>query len=102
MLLNYARQKLATIDELKILGNTAANIGVISFVLNKIHPHDIGTILNSEGIAVRAGHHCAMPLMKRLGVAATTRISFGVYNTPDEIDALISGIKKVLTTFKHV
>lgn len=94
-----AQQKLSAIDELKILG-TQQPIGVISFTLNKIHPHDIGTILNSEGIAVRAGHHCAMPLMQRLGIAATTRISLGVYNTQAEIDVLVAGIKKVLTVFR--
>lgn len=98
-LTNYAKQKLAEINELKIIG-IPPSLSVISFTLDKIHPHDAGTILNSEGIAIRAGHHCAMPLMEYLGLAATTRASFGAYNTEAEVDILVAGIKKVLTIFR--
>jgi cysteine desulfurase/selenocysteine lyase len=72
----------------------------VSFVLDKAHPHDIGTILDSEGIAVRTGHHCCQPLMKRLGVPATARASFGMYNTLAEVDALVDGVRKVQEIFK--
>jgi cysteine desulfurase/selenocysteine lyase len=67
----------------------------VSFVLDGIHPHDVGTILDSEGIAVRAGHHCAQPVMKRFGVSATVRASFGLYNTHEEVDALVRGLHTV-------
>lgn len=95
----YACNKLAAIEKLKIISKQEP-LSVISFILNKIHPHDVGTILNNEGIAVRAGHHCAMPLMEYLGVPATTRISLAIYNKQEEIDILVTGIKKVLSTFK--
>ena len=72
---------------------------MISFVLGDIHPHDIGTILDREGIAIRAGHHCAMPLMERFNVPATARASFAFYNTKEEVDRLIEGIKTVLEVF---
>ncbi|MGH9785630.1 MAG: aminotransferase class V-fold PLP-dependent enzyme, partial [Terriglobia bacterium] len=71
----------------------------LSFVLEGIHPHDIGTILDREGIAVRAGHHCAMPVMDRFGIPATTRASFSFYNTPQEADALVAGIERVKEVF---
>jgi cysteine desulfurase/selenocysteine lyase len=98
-LLKYAKNKLASVPELKFIGNSKTQIGVISFVLDKIHPHDVGTILDSEGIAVRAGHHCAMPLMERFQIPATTRVSFGIYNTKDEIDILLKGLEKVKKVF---
>ncbi|MES2217467.1 MAG: cysteine desulfurase [Pseudomonadota bacterium] len=91
-LLVYATRKLAAIQGLKIIGTATQKIGVVSFVLEGMHPHDIGTILDDQGIAIRAGHHCAMPLMARFDVPATVRASFGLYNTHADIDALVEGI----------
>ena len=73
---------------------------MISFVLEGVHPHDIGTVLDQEGIAIRAGHHCAQPLMKRFGISATARASFAFYNTKEEVDKLIAALQKVLKVFK--
>lgn len=92
-LLQSAESKLLAIPELRMIGRAESRVGVISFVLNDIHAHDIGTVLDHEGIAVRAGHHCAMPLMERFNVPATVRASFGVYNDESDIDALISAIQ---------
>lgn len=89
----YAESKLLNIPELKIIGNAKPKVGVISFVIENIHPHDIGTVLDHEGIAVRAGHHCAMPLMQRFQVPATVRVSFGMYNHEKEIDELMAAIQ---------
>ena len=80
---------------LRIVGTAREKAAVISFVLEGIHPHDVGTVLDQEGIAVRTGHHCAQPVMDRFGVPATARASFAVYNTRDEVDALVSGLGKV-------
>ncbi len=91
-LLRYAEPKLLDIPGLRMIGTAPSKVGVISFVLDQIHPHDIGTVLDHEGIAVRAGHHCAMPLMERFHVPATVRASFGVYNQESDIDALLSAI----------
>lgn len=99
-LLAYATPKLAAIPGLRILGTAKDKLGVLSFVLEDIHPHDIGTILDHEGIAVRAGHHCAMPLMDRYQVPACVRASFGLYNSREDVDALIAGMEKVQEVFK--
>lgn len=99
-LLQYATEKLSTIPGLRIVGTAADKASLISFELEGIHPHDVGTVLNEEGIAVRAGNHCAQPTMKRFGVTATTRASFAFYNTRSEIDALAAGIRKVFEIFK--
>ncbi|MGD0037190.1 MAG: cysteine desulfurase [Bacteroidota bacterium] len=101
-LLQFATEALGTISGLKIIGTAKEKIGVISFVLEGIHPHDIGTILDQEGIAIRTGHHCAQPVMDRFGIPATARASFAFYNTLEEIDALIRGIQKVKKVFGHV
>ncbi|MBM4176778.1 MAG: cysteine desulfurase [Ignavibacteria bacterium] len=98
-LLNYATKVLSEIQELKIIGNALEKTSIISFVVKDIHPHDIGTILDNEGIAVRTGHHCTQPLMKRFNVPATTRASFAFYNTKQEIDLLAEAIKKVIKVF---
>jgi cysteine desulfurase/selenocysteine lyase len=98
--LEYATKKLQTINGLTIIGTAAKKASVISFVMNNIHPHDIGTILDQEGIAIRAGHHCAQPTMKRFGVAATARASFAFYNTKEEIDTLVKGLHKAEEIFK--
>lgn len=98
-LLGYATKVLSAVPKLRIIGTAAQKVATISFILDDIHAHDVGTILDSVGIAVRTGHHCAMPLMERFGLAATTRASFGVYNTEKEADALVAGLDKVLEVF---
>ena len=89
-----AARKLAALPGCKVLGEGADRVSVLSVVLEGIHPHDAGTVLDTLGIAVRAGHHCAQPLMRRFGVTATLRASFGAYNTPEEIDALVAGLEQ--------
>lgn len=98
-LLNYATEKLSQIEQLKIIGTATKKSAVISFVLDCAHPHDIGTLLDLEGVAVRTGQHCTEPLMKRFGIPATTRASFAVYNTYEEIDVLYNSILKVNKLF---
>jgi cysteine desulfurase/selenocysteine lyase len=82
-----------------LVGTAREKASVLSFVMEGAHPHDIGTILDQEGIAVRTGHHCAQPIMDRFGVPATARASFGLYNTREEIDTLVRGIQKVREVF---
>lgn len=94
-LLCYTLGRLSGIPGVRILGNTPHRAGAVSFVLDGIHPHDVGTILDQEGIAVRTGHHCAQPLMERFGVPATVRASLAFYNTKEDIDRLVAGIYKV-------
>jgi cysteine desulfurase/selenocysteine lyase len=98
-LLKYATKRLASIAELTIIGAKNNKAAVISFTLHDIHPHDIGTILDMEGIAIRAGHHCAMPLMDYFKLPATARASFSFYNTKNEIDVLVNGIEKIKRLF---
>ena len=98
-LLDYATGALSKIPGLRILGTAREKAGVLSFVIEGVHPHDVGTILDQEGIAIRAGHHCTQPLMERLGVPATARASLGLYNTREEIDALAAAIHKVHEVF---
>ena len=98
-LLNYATEKLSSIPSLKIIGKAKRKVPVLSFTMESAHPHDVATILDSKGIAVRAGHHCAQPLMKRLGVTATTRASMSSYNKVDEIDQLDEALKYVSKIF---
>ncbi len=98
-LLDYATAQLSGIHGVDIVGKSKSKVSVISFVMDGVHPHDIGTILDSEGIAIRTGHHCAQPIMTRLGIAATARASFAFYNTFQEIDALVRGIHKVSEVF---
>lgn len=97
-LLNYATKQLM-LPDLRIIGTAPQKVGVISFVMDGIHPHDIGTVLDSEGIAVRAGHHCAMPLMHRYNVPAMVRASFGIYNTEQDVDALVNAIESAKRIF---
>ncbi|QBG46965.1 cysteine desulfurase [Verrucomicrobia bacterium S94] len=99
-LLMYATSKLKEIDGLRIIGEAEQKAGLISFVLDDVHPHDIGQMLDAEGVAVRAGHHCAQPVMERYGVPATARASFAMYNTYQEIDVLTDAIKKTINMFK--
>jgi len=98
-MLAYATAKLAEIPQVRLIGTARRKAGVLSFVIDGIHPHDIGTVLDREGIAIRAGHHCAQPVMERYGVPATARASLACYNTKDEIDALVAGIGKVVEVF---
>ena len=98
-LLTYATAALSDIEGLRIIGTAKEKAGVVSFVFDHVHAHDIGTILDQEGVAVRAGHHCAMPAMQRFGVPATTRASFALYNTREEIDLLVKGVHKALKVF---
>jgi cysteine desulfurase/selenocysteine lyase len=98
-LLEYATAQLREIDGLRIIGEADQKAGVLSFVLDKVHPHDIGTMLDAEGVAVRAGHHCAQPVMERYGVPATVRASFAMYNTLQEIDTLVAAIHKTIGMF---
>lgn len=98
-LLHYATERLNALKGFNIIGNTTDKVPVISFVHGKIHPHDIGTILDTQGIAIRSGHHCAMPLMNFLDVAATARMSLSYYNTFEEIDRCIKALEKVKEVF---
>ena len=101
-LVDYSIDELSRIDDITIFGPKDSDIrgGVVSFNLGDIHPHDVASVLDGEGIAVRAGHHCAQPLMERLGVSATTRASFHVYNSRDDIDSLVEGLQKTKKVFK--
>jgi cysteine desulfurase/selenocysteine lyase len=94
-LLRYATDALSRLPGLRLIGTAKEKAAVLSFVLDGLHPHDVGTVLDQEGVAVRTGHHCAQPLMDRFGVPATTRASLAFYNTREEIDALVKGIQKV-------
>ncbi|KJK10239.1 cysteine sulfinate desulfinase [Burkholderiaceae bacterium 16] len=98
-LLAYATGQAAQIAGLRIIGTAADKASILSFVLDGVHPHDAGTILDLEGVAVRAGHHCAMPVMERFGVPATVRASFALYNTRDEVDALFRAVRKSREVF---
>ncbi|HTU34875.1 MAG TPA: cysteine desulfurase [Candidatus Acidoferrum sp.] len=97
--LTYAMGAVSALPDVTVIGTAPHKAGVVSFVMDGIHPHDIGTILDQEGIAVRTGHHCAQPVMQRFNVPATVRASFAVYNTREEVDALAAGIRKVREVF---
>jgi cysteine desulfurase/selenocysteine lyase len=99
-LLLYATKKLQEIPGLRVIGTAAEKAAVISFVLEGVHPHDIGTVLDQEGVAIRTGHHCAQPLMMRFNVPATGRASFGLYNTREEADVLVAALHKVIEVFR--
>jgi len=98
-LLRYGTEALSAIEGLKIIGTAEHKAGILSFVMDKAHPHDIGTILDEQGIAVRTGHHCAQPVMARFQIPATARASLAFYNTKEDIDALVKGIDRVLEVF---
>ena len=97
--LEYATEALDAMDGIRIIGTAREKAGIVSFVVEGVHPHDIGTIVDRHGVAIRAGHHCAMPLMRRYGVPATSRASLALYNTRADIDALIAGLRKVKEIF---
>ncbi len=98
-LLSYGTEALSEVPGLRRVGTAKNKAGVLSFVLGEIHAHDIGTILDREGIAIRTGHHCAMPVMQRFGVPATARASLALYNTKEELDALVRGLHRVIEVF---
>jgi cysteine desulfurase/selenocysteine lyase len=91
---------LADLPGLRLVGRPKHRAAALSFLLGDIHPHDIGTVLDRQGIAIRAGHHCAQPVMKRLGVTGTARASLAFYNKTDEIDALVSALKETQNLFR--
>ncbi|MCZ6734887.1 MAG: cysteine desulfurase [Planctomycetota bacterium] len=98
-LLVYAREALSAVPDVRLIGTAKHKAAVLSFLVGDIHPHDVGTILDLEGIAVRTGHHCAQPVMQRFGITATARASLALYNTTAEIDALVAGVGKVRKVF---
>ncbi len=99
-LLAYATERLSAVPKLKIIGTARHKAGAISFIMEHVHPHDIGTLLDQEGVAIRTGHHCAQPVMQFYNVPATSRASIAFYNTESDIDALIKGLHKVMEVFK--
>jgi cysteine desulfurase/selenocysteine lyase len=99
-LLDYATDRVNRLPGVRIIGTAEKKAAVLSFVVDGVHPHDVGTLLNEDGIAVRTGHHCAQPVMQRFGIPATSRASFAFYNTLAEVDALVAGIKRVQKVFK--
>jgi cysteine desulfurase/selenocysteine lyase len=98
-LLAYATERLAALPRVRVIGTAQHKASVLSFVVEGVHPHDVGTILDHQGIAIRAGHHCAQPVMQRFGVPATNRASLAFYNTRAEIDALVAGLDQVSEVF---
>ena len=98
-LLDYGSRALSSIEGVHIIGTAAHKSGILSFIMDGVHPHDIGTILDAEGIAVRTGHHCAQPVMDRFQIPATARASMAMYNTKEDIDALVLGIDRVIEVF---
>jgi cysteine desulfurase/selenocysteine lyase len=99
LLFEYANQTLKEISGIRIIGQADNKVPVISFVLEDAHPHDVGTILDHSGIAVRAGHHCAQPVMQFYGVSATVRMSLSFYNTTEEIDRMVAALRHVKEMF---
>lgn len=99
LLLEYATKAVSDLNGLRVIGTAKEKIGVLSFHFENVHPHDVGTFLDFEGVAIRTGHHCTQPLMRRFGVPATSRASFGMYNTIEEVDVLVNGLKKILEVF---
>ena len=100
-LLDYATQAVSAIPGLRVVGTARRKASILSFTLDGMHPHDIGTILDCQGVAIRAGHHCAMPVMKRFGISGTARASFALYNTREDVDALVAGIGKAREMFRR-
>jgi len=98
-LLEYATERINAMPGVRIIGTAEKKAAVLSFAIDGVHPHDVGTILNQDGIAIRTGHHCAQPVMQRFKVPATSRASFAFYNTMREVDALIAGIRNVQKVF---
>ena len=98
-LLNYATEKIKQIKGVEIIGNANEKASVLSFTMENIHPHDIGTIMDSHGLAIRAGNHCTQPVMDFYSIPATARASFAIYNDKNDVDKLISSVKKTMEVF---
>jgi cysteine desulfurase / selenocysteine lyase len=98
-LLAYATERVGELDGVRIIGTAREKASVLSFVVEGVHPHDVGAVLDDEGVAIRTGHHCAQPVMRHFGVPATARASFAFYNTRAEVDALVRGIRRVRSVF---
>ena len=90
----YATERMGAIPGVRLVGTAREKASVLSFTLDGVHPHDLGTVLDADGVCIRAGHHCAQPLMRRFGLVATARASFSVYNTRADVDALVEGVDK--------
>ena len=99
-LVAYATRELERVPGLRIVGTAKDKASIVSFTLEGVHPHDIGTIVDHAGVAIRAGHHCAMPVMERFGIPGTARASFALYNTRDEVDALVAGVDEARRMFR--
>jgi len=98
-LLTYATESISKIPEIRVIGEAKKKSSVLSFVINNIHPHDVGTFVDFEGVAIRTGHHCTQPVMDRYNIPATSRASFAMYNTKEEVDTLINSLKKIIEVF---
>lgn len=98
-LLNHTTEELQKFDGMRIFGSTEGKVAIVSFLLDSVHPHDIGSVLDTEGVAIRVGHHCAQPLMDYLDVPATARASFALYNSHEDVEAFLSGMRKVIRFF---
>ncbi len=98
-LLAMATERVSEIPGITLMGTAPAKAAVLAFTLEGVHPHDVGTILDQEGIAIRAGHHCAQPVMERFGVPATARASFGLYNTPEDVETLVAALHRAREIF---
>jgi len=99
VVLRYATEALESVPGVRLIGTAPGKVSALSFLMDAAHPHDIGTIVDSEGVAIRTGHHCAQPVMEHFGIAATARASLGMYNTTDDIDALVGALRKVQELF---
>jgi cysteine desulfurase/selenocysteine lyase len=98
-LLAYATERVAEVEGVRLIGTAREKASVLSFVVDGVHPHDVGAVLDDEGVAIRAGHHCAQPVMQHFGVPATARASFAFYNTRAEVDTLVRGLRRVRSVF---
>jgi cysteine desulfurase / selenocysteine lyase len=98
-LLAYATEQVGEVEGVRLVGTAREKASVLSFVVDGVHPHDVGAVLDDEGVAIRAGHHCAQPVMQRFGVPATARASFAFYNTRAEVDTLVRGLRRVRSVF---
>jgi cysteine desulfurase/selenocysteine lyase len=98
-LLARATEAMQEIEGVRLIGTAAHKAGILSFLVDGIHPHDLGTILDTDGVAIRAGHHCAMPLMSHFGIPGTARASFALYNNLQDVDALVAGVRKAQKLF---
>jgi cysteine desulfurase/selenocysteine lyase len=98
--LEHGTRLLREIPEVRLVGTAARKAGVLSFVVDGVHPHDVGTVLDQEGIAVRAGHHCAQPVLDRFGLPATVRASLGLYNSHEDVERLAAGLRRVVEIFR--